>query len=825
MNIRQAISQGVMGSLRRGLRRQSPLLGFVLGLSVMLLLPFTPEPSMAQSVTNAGQQAVNFGSINICPNSQATPAPCTQTLAITFNVTASGTLGTPMVLTTGIDNLDFALAAGSTCTGAVASGSTCTVNVTFTPQAPGARNGAVEVFDNSGNLLASEPIFGIGVGPAVAYITGVTSTAATGLTYPSGIVADAMGNLYISDFSDGTVKKLTPGGSPSVVASGLGNMNGLAIDGAGNLYITPATGTNGTSSVYALAQGCASLACAALIPVNLPSGDSANNVAVDGSGNLFIASGPELIEIPRGCLSATCQTVIDDFNSGDNLFGLAVDAAGSVYVGDLGNNTVYKVPQGCASNACTLQFAALGAPYYAQPYALAVDAAGDVFVADYNEGGIYEISPTGAITTLVAPNNSTTVSPYGYTIAVDSVGNVFFGSVQGSSSTPSAYITELPRAAAPALSFAATSVGSTSSDSPKSLQLANVGNASLVASGLSVSSSFGQVGGSGTPADCSSSVTLVPGTSCNLSLSFKPSVGGAITGSAVLTDNALNASAGTQTIALSGTGLLLPQSITWASIPAQSVGTSLNLASLASASSGLAVSFSSTTPGICSATGTTVSFAASGTCTILASQTGNSSYSAATSVSQSIVVATGSQTITFGTIASQVSGTSISLSATASSGLPVSFASTTTTVCTVSGTTATLIAAGSCSIQATQTGNANYKAATPVTQSFTVTAPASSFTITPIPGSETVSSGTVGAFILELKSVKGFSGSVTLTCSGGPAGTTCVDLPMTVKVNGTALAISGIVFPKHTPNGTYTITFKGVSGAVTATATASFTLK
>jgi hypothetical protein len=99
------------------------------------------------------------------------------------------------------------------------------------------------------------------------------------------------------------------------------------------------------------------------------------------------------------------------------------------------------------------------------------------------------------------------------------------------------------------------------------------------------------------------------------------------------------------------------------------------------------------------------------------------------------------------------------------------------------------------------------------------------FTITPIPAQETVSRGVLGAFILELNSVKGFNGNVTLTCSGGPAGSTCTDFPMTVKLNGTAYAISGILFPKNSTPGTYTLTFTGVSGSLTNTATAKFTVK
>jgi lysophospholipase L1-like esterase len=85
-----------------------------------------------------------------------------------------------------------------------------------------------------------------------------------------------------------------------------------------------------------------------------------------------------------------------------------------------------------------------------------------------------------------------------------------------------------------------------------------------------------------------------------------------------------------------------------------------------------------------------------------------------------------SQTIAFNTITSQTVGAAVALSATASSGLPVSFASTTAGVCTVNGTAngtmASLMAAGTCTIQATQAGDALFLAATPVSQSFTVNA-------------------------------------------------------------------------------------------------------
>src|ERR1017187_1872528 len=77
------------------------------------------------------------------------------------------------------------------------------------------------------------------------------------------------------------------------------------------------------------------------------------------------------------------------------------------------------------------------------------------------------------------------------------------------------------------------------------------------------------------------------------------------------------------------------------------------------------------------------------------------------------------QTIAFDTIAAQVAGGSVKLSAKANSGLPVIFASSTPAVCTVSRATAKLVAAGTCTIQASQAGNAQYASAT-VSQGFAV---------------------------------------------------------------------------------------------------------
>jgi hypothetical protein len=97
------------------------------------------------------------------------------------------------------------------------------------------------------------------------------------------------------------------------------------------------------------------------------------------------------------------------------------------------------------------------------------------------------------------------------------------------------------------------------------------------------------------------------------------------------------------------------------------------------------------------------------------------------------------------------------------------------------------------------------------------------FTITPTPSSETIYRGDIAAFLLELKAASGFSGKVTLSCSGGPSGSYCADFPMTVSFSkGIALAIAGIYFPPTTAPGTHTLTFTGTSGSITDTASATF---
>ncbi len=175
----------------------------------------------------------------------------------------------------------------------------------------------------------------------------------------------------------------------------------------------------------------------------------------------------------------------------------------------------------------------------------------------------------------------------------------------------------------------------------------------------------------------------------------------------------------TQSFTVSDSG----QTITFAPLPTQLMGTA-PFALSASSSSNLALTFSSSTPSVCTVSGSTVTLVAPGTCSINANQAGNIDYTAATQVTQSFAVMTG-QTINFIALPTPYTGNlqaTVTLNATASSSLPVTFTSATPSICTVSGNAATVVAVGTCTIDANQTGNAIYTAAPQVAQSFVVSA-------------------------------------------------------------------------------------------------------
>lgn len=141
----------------------------------------------------------------------------------------------------------------------------------------------------------------------------------------------------------------------------------------------------------------------------------------------------------------------------------------------------------------------------------------------------------------------------------------------------------------------------------------------------------------------------------------------------------------------------------------------------ATASSGLAVTYSSSDPSVASVSGEMIVINAAGSATITASQPGNNNYNAAAGQAQVLTVTKAGQTITFDEPANVVFGDpDFDLTAVASSGLPVSFTSSDESVVTIAGSTVHVTGAGSAIITASQEGNDNYLPASGVSRTITV---------------------------------------------------------------------------------------------------------
>lgn len=247
---------------------------------------------------------------------------------------------------------------------------------------------------------------------------------------------------------------------------------------------------------------------------------------------------------------------------------------------------------------------------------------------------------------------------------------------------------------------------------------------------------------------------------------------------------------------------------------AYAVGGTFAINPTATASSGLAVTYSSTTTNVCTVSGTTVTMVTAGTCTIAANQAGNTNYNAAPQVTQSVTISKANQTITFGAQTTPrtyaVGGTfTINPTATASSGLAVTYSSTTTKICTVSGTTVSMSNdSGTCTIAANQAGDSTYNAATQVTQSVE---------IDPL----VLSNWRMD----ETKAYAGEAGEVENSVSGGTNGTATrspTNLPLTAAFPGN---ISGKLCGGVDFNGVNYLQVTGLSSQLSGTASLSFWIK
>ncbi len=123
---------------------------------------------------------------------------------------------------------------------------------------------------------------------------------------------------------------------------------------------------------------------------------------------------------------------------------------------------------------------------------------------------------------------------------------------------------------------------------------------------------------------------------------------------------------------------------------------------------------------VCSITSGAVQMLGAGTCMITASMAGDTDWNTAVDVTRSFSVTTASQTITFVSPGEQENGSQVTLNATASSGLAVTYNSQTSGVCSTNGAVVSFVAGGNCTVVASQSGDSRFNAAENVSRTFYV---------------------------------------------------------------------------------------------------------
>jgi sugar lactone lactonase YvrE len=225
-------------------------------------------------------------------------------------------------------------------------------------------NGNIFVADRGNNMIRKITPAGVVstfAGSGNAGYTDGTGTAATFNT-PSGVAVDASGNLYVADYGNNLIRKITSAGVVTTVAGNrvVGYANGqgiaaifnkptsIAIDAAGNIYVTEPYNNairkiSADYMVTTLAGGpSATTLVGSPIAINI---DATGNMFIaDFNGRILKISAGKILTVLAGKSGTTGSTDGDGNNA---LFnkpqGITSGASGNIYIADFGNNLIRKV--------------------------------------------------------------------------------------------------------------------------------------------------------------------------------------------------------------------------------------------------------------------------------------------------------------------------------------------------------------------------------------------------------------------------------------------------------------------------------------------------
>jgi len=334
--------------------------------------------------------------------------------------------------------------------------------------------------DSSGKLYVADSLnnrIRLISGGSVSTLAGNGTSGYTGdngnatsaeLNHPGAVAVDASGNLYIADTGNHAIRKVTGstittiagsnnGGSSGDAGDGgaakgalLNSPAGIAVDSSGNVYISD---TNNNRIRRIDTKG--------IITGIVGSGSTANTldhptgIAIDNSGALYIAdtNHHRIVKWANNKLTPVAGTGVKGF-SGDggpaiqamlqNPIGVAVDAAGDLYIADSSNSRIRKVtPDGMivtiAGNG-QLRYSGDGGPatsaalYF--PRGVAVDSQGNVYIADTSNQLIRLLQGTNPF---ISDGGVTNAASYLGQISPGALATVWgsnFGTASGSNPAP-----------------------------------------------------------------------------------------------------------------------------------------------------------------------------------------------------------------------------------------------------------------------------------------------------------------------------------------------------------------------------------------------------
>jgi sugar lactone lactonase YvrE len=248
-----------------------------------------------------------------------------------------------------------------------------------------ATDGTVYVADSENHTIRR--ISSTGVVTTLAGSPGISGSSdgrgsAARFNFPYGVAVDSGGFIYVADTFNQTIRKISADGQVSTLAGRVGTTGS----------------TNGTGSAARF--------------------NSPNSLAVDASGTVYVADSGNFA-IRKITAAGAVSTLAGDpelpgseDGSGSSAqfsdpYGIAVSAAGVVYVADSGNHTIRKITSAGAVTTLAGTAGALGssdgtgsAARFNFPGAVAVAGNGTVFVADTLNHTIRRISATGVVTTI-----------------------------------------------------------------------------------------------------------------------------------------------------------------------------------------------------------------------------------------------------------------------------------------------------------------------------------------------------------------------------------------------------------------------------------------